>query len=291
MTADLTLRLGLGPGMRLLLWGFETDFGALPTELWQVPGAVPLLASGALRLTVPAPWGALAAAGPADDGVIELVRQERPGERERMPAVGSGSGSAGAGARLLVRLELPDGAGASTVGAADTAITMALASVDPCGPSGLSDWLPSPGGSHAVLDGEPVPCDLAGAGLVLALIDTRVRRAPRPPRIEDSPVATAAQAIAAGDFELLGTLLTAAHLTLPADGEQLAAVSASLEAGALGARAIADGPGRPVCALVPAERVTALRIAVLNEFARAGYRAPRILTFLPSGEPTRLPLV
>lgn len=287
MTADLTLRLGLGPGMRLLLWGFKTDFGARPTEIWQVPGTVPLLASGALRLTVPAPWGALAAAGPADDGVIELVRQERPGERERMPAVGPGS----AGARLLVRLELPDGAGAGTVDAADTAITLALASVDPRGPAGLSGWVPPPGGSYATLDGEPVPCDLAGAGLVLALIDTRVRRSPRPARIEVSPVATAAQAIAAGDFELLGTLLTAAHLTLPADSEQLAAVSASLEAGALGARAITDGPGRPVCALVPAERVTALRIAVLNELARAGYRAPRILTFQPSGEPTRLPLV
>ena len=65
----------------------------------------------------------------------------------------------------------------------------------------------------------------------------------------------------------------------------------ALSAGALGARAVTDGPGRPVCALVPAHRVTALRLAVLGEFARAGYRAPRILTFRPSGEPVRLPLV
>jgi galactokinase len=292
-------QLGLAPGLRLALYGYQARFGRLPDSVWRVPGTITLLASGPVRLTVATPWEAIAATGPGEDGVFELIRLERPGERDRVlvadaaagrgPAwTGSGLTRTGsepaaryAGARLLVRSELPEGTGAGTAAAIETAIRLGLgdlAALDP----GTRHTV-----GYAMLGARQVPCDLATAGLRLVLIDPRVRGTVRSAPAEDSPVAAAATAATAGDFTLLAALLTAAHENQPGDSVQRAAVSAALRAGALGARAIADGPGRPVCVLAPVDRVTDVRAKVGGEFARSGYRPPRFLTFTPAAGPSQ----
>ncbi len=138
---------------------------------------------------------------------------------------------------------------------------------------------------QAALGAHQLSCDLAAAGLRLMLVDTRVRRDARQAPAEDSPVADAAAAAAAGDFELLGTLLTLAHEQHLGEGVQNAAVAAGLRAGALGGRAVADGPGRPACLLVPVDRVTAVQAEISTEFDRGGARPPHFLTFTPAAGP------
>jgi hypothetical protein len=301
-TTDPDWQLSLAPTVRMALQGYQAEFGGLPATLWRVPGTVTLLASGPLRLTVATPWSAVAAAGPGQAGIIEMVLMERSGEHERVPAgaaaAGYGPAWAGrglertdgpaadggqpdgyAGTRLLVRPELPDGVGAGIAGAVETSIRLCLGNPAARGPEAEH------ASGYAVLGTRPVPCDLAAAGLRLMLVDTRVRRAPQQAPAEDSPVAAAAAAAAAADFAALGALLTAAHEQQPGDGVQRAVMWAGLQAGALGGRAVADGPGRPVCLLVPVGRITAVRAEIRAEFARSGARAPRCLTFTPGRGP------
>jgi galactokinase len=309
MTVELDWQLGLAPEIRLALHGYQAEFGRPPATLWRVPGTVTLLANGVMRLTVATPWAAVAAAGPGEDGVLELARMERPGEREHLPAAAAGYGRERAdsglpghgGARLLVRSELPEGTGAGAGPAIEKAIRLCLDDPALGGPA-AQHGLPAQHGSvtehrlparretehasgYAVVGARRVPCDLAPAGLRLMLIDPRVRRAAQPVPAEKSPVTAATMAMAAGDFRMLGSLLTEAHEQQPCDDEQRTAVSAALRAGALGARAVTDGPGRPVCLLVPADGVPDVRDEVNDEFNRAGYRPPRFLTFTPASGP------
>jgi galactokinase len=110
------------------------------------------------------------------------------------------------------------------------------------------------------------------------VIDTRVRSFPQPPIVEHAPVETAAAALAAGAFGKLGWMLTVAHAAQARADVQEIAVSAALDAGALGARLLADGPGRPVCALLPAGRLAGVRREVADAFAHRRLRRPRFLT-------------
>jgi galactokinase len=282
-------RLDLPPGLRVAVGGYVAEFGQPPATVWQVPGTITLLANGPLRLTVAAPWGTIAAAGPQAGDAIELVKMERPGERERLTvreaAAGAGPRWAGTalraadgGATLLVKSELPEGSGADAGAAAETAIRLCLG-----GPA-------SPGfaAGCALAGSRRLPFDLAAAGLRLVLIDTRVRGEPCRAPAESSPVTAAAAAISAGDITAVGPLMTAAHASLACDDVQEIAVSVALRAGAIGARMITDGPGRPACALVPASCVAGLRAAVSDWFAWRGLRPPRFLTFTPAGGPQRL---
>ena len=91
-STELGWQLSLAPAVRMTLHGFQAEFGGLPATVWRVPGTVTLLASGPLRLTVAAPWSAVAAAGPGPDGIIEMVLMERPGEHERVPAAAAAAG-------------------------------------------------------------------------------------------------------------------------------------------------------------------------------------------------------
>ncbi len=322
MTVELDWQVGLAPEIRMALHGYRAEFGCPPATLWRVPGTVTLLANGQMRLTVATPWAAVAAAGPGEDGVLEVARMERPGERERRPAAAAGYGreradsgqpGPGGGARVLVRAELPDGTGAGAGPAVEKAIRLCLGDPALDGPE-AQHGLPAQSGSaaehrlpvqhgsaaehrlparretehasgYAVVGARRVPCDLAAAGLRLMLIDTRVRRAAAPLPVERSPVTHATMAMTAGDFRMLGSLLTEAHEQQPGDGEQRTAVSAALRAGALGARAVTDGPGRPVCLLVPADGVPDVRAEVSGEFSRAGYGPLRFLTFTPASGP------
>jgi galactokinase len=127
--------------------------------------------------------------------------------------------------------------------------------------------------------------DLGGAGLRLVVIDTRVREAWPPAAVESSPLDEAAAAIAVGDMRALGELLTAAHNAAERDEVQDMAVTMALRAGALGARAITDGPGRPVLALVPVRCLPDVRAAVTDWFTGQELRSPRFLTFTPAGGP------
>jgi galactokinase len=186
------------------------------------------------------------------------------------------------GTRLMVRAELPPGVGAGNGAAIERAIRLCLGTAAD-GDNGAEHAV-----GHALLDGRRLPCDLAAAGLRLMLIDTRVRRAPGPVYAEESPVSAAATALETDDFAVLGALLTAAHAAQPGDPEQQAAVTTAIRAGALGARAITEGQGRPALVLIAADRVPGLRAAVCADLERAGYRVPRFLTFTPTAGASQL---
>jgi len=98
-------------------------------------------------------------------------------------------------------------------------------------------------------------------------------------------------------------MLTAAHAALAdalaatvpaglpaapaADEVQQIAVSAALDGGALGARMLVDGPGRPACALLRATLLTDVRRAIVAAFSARRLRIPRLLTVEPAAGPRR----
>ena len=287
-TTDPAELFDLAPELRMASYAYREEFGQPAAMIGRVPGQVTLLASGPLQLTVAAPWGVIAAAGPRDDDIIELTRMQRPGERERVTVRDATAGScpqwaeaglrsARVGARLLISCELPEGAGVNTSAAIQTAIRLCLG--DRGAAIGRQEHPATP---CAMLGGEPLPFDLAAAGLRLVIIDTRIRDTARPSPAEDSPAAAAAGALRAGDITAIGPLLTAAHNALDCDGTQQGVVSTALRSGALGARTITDGPGRPVCGLVPADRLAGLRAATCAWFEGQALRPPRFLAFTPA---------
>ncbi len=153
-----------------------------------------------------------------------------------------------------------------------------------------------------------VPLPLAGAGLVLLVIDTRVhhshaeggyadRRAEsergdprrlRHVRTENARVRDAVAALERGDWDALGRLMTASHVSLRDDyevssAELDAAVDAALAAGALGARMTGGGFGGSAIALVRRGHLDTVTTAVTDAFAGAGHRPPEFLLAEPSG--------
>jgi galactokinase len=261
----------------------------------RVAGRVTLLASGPLQLSVATPWGVIAAAGRRDDDLIEITRMQRPGERERLTVREATAGrgprwaeaglrSARAGGRVLISCELPDGTGVRISAATETAIRLCL---DRDAAPGAACTAGAPDGARpcAQLGDKPLPFDLASAGLRLVIVDTRIRGAARPAPVEAMPVAAAAELLIAGDIAAIGPLLTVAHHAQAGDDAQQEVVSTALRAGALGARTITDGPGRPVCVLVPADRLAGLRTAVYAWFAGQRLRPPRFLSFTPATGP------
>jgi galactokinase len=321
MGTDLADRLGAAPELRLASYTYRELFGHPPAGVWHAPGTVTLLADGPLRLTVAARWGAIVAAAPRGDGVIEAIRMNRPDERVHLTlaeaAAGAGPSWAGtalrgarAGATLLVNTDLPDGSGLGAAAATETAIGLALedlvlddtvledtvledtaAAGDRAGAAGAAGPVGHRPG-RALLGDRGLPFDLSAAGLRLMVIDTRVRDLPRPPIVEHAPVREAAAALEAGSFEALGPMLTAAHAALAAavpaaDDVQRIAVSAALDGGALGARMLVDGPGRPACALLRATLLTDVRRAIVAAFSVRRLRIPRLLTVEPAAGPRR----
>lgn len=292
MEIDLADRLDGAPELRLASYTYREVFGYSPTRVWRVPGMVTLLADGERRLTVAARWGAIVAAGPHADGVIELMRMSRPDERLRLTveeaAAGAGPSwaadglrSARGGAALLVNTDLTEGTGAGATEATQAAISMALR--DLAGEPGGGGREAGHQAGTALLDDRLLSFDPAAAGLRLLIIDTRVRGAAQLPGAEHSPVDDAAAALEAGAIEALGPMLTAAHAALDSDDTQDVAVSAAVSAGALGARMITDGPGRPALALLPAQRLAQVRSAVSAALRARELRSPRFLTIWPAG--------
>ena len=104
---------------------------------------------------------------------------------------------------------------------------------------------------------------------------------------ENERVLAAVDAIRARDWAALGTLLDASHASLRDDyevscAELDTAVATAVGAGALGARMTGGGFGGSAVALVPQERVPAVRTAVADAFAEAGWASPRTFEVAPS---------
>jgi hypothetical protein len=297
------------PDLRLESYTYQQMFGHPPALFWHVPGTVTLLSDARQRLTVAARWGAKVAAEPRCDGLVEPISLYGPGEPALLTveeaAAGAGPAyareglrSARQGATLLINTDLPDGSGLGASEAIQAAIRLALQDVAAAGhsaadPAGgqADDGDDEDAGRYAVgtalLGGRQLPFDLAAAGLRLVIIDTRVRDVPQPPVIEHSPMKAAAAALVAGEIDTLGPMMTAAHTALAPDRIQDVAVASALEAGALGARMVFDGPGRPVCALVRAARLADVRAGICRAFEVRGWRTPRFLTVTPAAHRPR----
>ena len=122
----------------------------------------------------------------------------------------------------------------------------------------------------------------AGPDAVLRLDDEALKARTRHVITETARVRAAERAIDSGAWAQLGTILTASHASLRDDFEVSCAeldvtAEASVEAGALGARMN--------LALVPADRVAAVRELVERRFDGAGWHRPEIRS-LPLAEAT-----
>jgi galactokinase len=122
----------------------------------------------------------------------------------------------------------------------------------------------------------------AGPDAVLRLDDEKLKARTRHVITETARVRAAERAIESGAWNQLGTILTASHASLRDDFEVSRAeldvtAEAAVEAGALGARMN--------LALVPSERVAAVRELVERRFDGVGWLRPQIRS-LPLLEPT-----
>ncbi|HLH82836.1 MAG TPA: galactokinase [Trebonia sp.] len=94
-------------------------------------------------------------------------------------------------------------------------------------------------------------------------------------------------------YRFIGQLLTEAHVSLRDDFEVSwpeadTAVEAVTAAGAYGARMIGGGFGGSVLALVPADRLAAVRAGVTETFTRRGWTPPEFLDAVPSAAARRV---
>jgi galactokinase len=106
-------------------------------------------------------------------------------------------------------------------------------------------------------------------------------------------VADVADALRHGRLDRIGPFLDASHRSLRDDFavscvELDLAVDAARRAGAIGARMTGGGFGGSAIALVPADSVSAVAIAVDEAFAAAGFIRPAFLLAAASGPATRV---
>lgn len=104
---------------------------------------------------------------------------------------------------------------------------------------------------------------------------------------EIARVLQAVTALRASDFETLGQLINASHISLRDDyavscPELDVAVDASNAAGAMGSRMVGGGFGGSAIALVKAADVQKVKDSVLAAFEENGFKKPRFFTSLPS---------
>jgi galactokinase len=134
----------------------------------------------------------------------------------------------------------------------------------------------------------------AGPADVAALEDERVRRRARHIVTEIERVRSAVGAIEAGDWQELGRLFLASHVSMRDDFEiscpELDTVAqTAVEAGAVGARMTGGGFGGSAISLVPTERLGAVMRAVDAAFVAAGFRAPAHLRAEPAAAAAVVP--
>jgi galactokinase len=137
--------------------------------------------------------------------------------------------------------------------------------------------------------------DPAAAG---RLADPILRRRARHV-ISDSARARAIASALASDeplaesYRFTGELLTEAHISLRDDFEVSwpeadVTVEVANAAGALGARMIGGGFGGSVLALVPVDRMTAVRAALTEAFTQRSWKPPEFIDAVPSAAARRL---
>ncbi|MEO6083986.1 MAG: hypothetical protein ABIQ18_12875 [Umezawaea sp.] len=285
---DLSDRPEVAPELRLVPHAFRQTFGRPAEGVWYAPGTVTLMAGHPRSLTVCARWGAIVAGERRDDGVLELASINRPAERaslwaadavplwaDPIAAVAEKIGI-GSGATLLCSVDLPRGSGLAAATALACATALALRDLHRPDLS-IEDLIAMVADSEAAFrgqagqalghDGVAVPFDLAASGQRLLVVDTRIRRGPALPLVRATSLD--------GD---LGPALTGYHRAQHRDPEQDAVVEAALAAGAHGASALVDEPGRPVVVLADASAVRTIRAAI----TAASSPAPRYVTVLPT---------
>jgi galactokinase len=126
-----------------------------------------------------------------------------------------------------------------------------------------------------------------GPDAVLRLDDEALKKRTRHVITETARVRGALRAIDAGAWTQLGTMLTASHASLRDDfevscAELDVAADTAVEAGALGARMTGGGFGGSVIALVPQDRVAAVRELVERRFDGGGWPRPDVFAVRPS---------
>jgi galactokinase len=94
-------------------------------------------------------------------------------------------------------------------------------------------------------------------------------------------------------YRYIGRLLTEAHASLRDDFEVSwpaadVTVEVAVAAGALGARMIGGGFGGSVLALIPVERMAAVRAALTDAFTERGWTPPEFIDAIPSAAARQL---
>ncbi|KAA1397469.1 galactokinase [Aeromicrobium ginsengisoli] len=156
---------------------------------------------------------------------------------------------------------------------------------------------------HSLADGEyaarRTECEQAAAELgvtwlaeatldaTIALTDETLKARTRHVLTETARVRGAVNAISRRAWTQLGTIFTASHASLRDDfqvscPELDVAVEAALEANALGARMTGGGFGGSAIALVPVDRVAAVRERVEARFAAHQWREPEVFVVRPA---------
>jgi galactokinase len=133
--------------------------------------------------------------------------------------------------------------------------------------------------------------DLAGA--LERLDDPILLKRTRHVVTDDHRVQAAVGLLRAGRAEDVGALLIASHLSLRDDfeiswPEADVTVEAAVAAGARGARMMGGGFGGSVIALVPGDRLTDVRAAVLAAYARRGWPEPGFIDARPAAGARRM---
>ncbi|HZZ54449.1 MAG TPA: galactokinase [Trebonia sp.] len=108
------------------------------------------------------------------------------------------------------------------------------------------------------------------------------------------PAAGGAESVPAqAIYRYIGRLLTEAHASLRDDFEVSwpaadVTVEVAVAAGALGARMIGGGFGGSVLALIPVERIAAVRAALTDAFTERGWTPPEFIDAIPSAAARQL---
>ncbi|WP_411103211.1 galactokinase [Streptomyces sp. cmx-4-9] len=291
-SGPLALRATADPLLRLVAHALEVAHGRPPAAVWSAPHAFHLDAPG---LVAAAGWPVAAAAAPRTDGVVRLSSLSHPAQSCTLALAGpspetppwaarpyallralAGAGYGGVGTDLHVQGTLTEAAGLRLAEPRDCAVALAVTDV------------------HTA-PGEPRPGRELLAGLIRGL-------APR------DDAALHAAVLCARPGTALGTgadgqphrvpfdpPASGAHLVLMAvrgsAQERRAALDRGADrarrAGALSVWPPGRGAGRSVLVLLPRERLTAVRAAVVQELRARGLPAPRFVNIAVAGAARR----
>lgn len=252
----------------------------IDVRTWRIPGRVSLLGEhvdgGSLAITIDR--GFVVKVRGRDDGAVNTWLD---GQRAPLPAgiVDSlGLDPASGGADVVVELEPAEPPLGEPIGP-DSALAIVLVATGVSAPPERCQECERAAESLGLEQ-----LSDAGPDAVLRLDDLVLKARTRHVITETARLRGAARAVESGDWEQLGTMLTASHASLRDDFEVTCAeldvaAEAAVEAGAWGARA----SGSTVVALVPDHRVPIVRDFVRRRFGEAGWSVPPVFAVPVSG--------